>query len=422
MKKSIQKFKKTSNSNFINDVSNKSFFSTGSENTFFPKETSLRNENTSQTQHENDQKGNKTGMPDKLKEGIENLSGIDMSDVKVHRNSSRPKQLDALAYTQGTDIFVAPGQEKFLPHEVWHVVQQKQGRVNATTKLGKDNINDDVSLEKEATMMGDKALSGNPLAPKTASNNGTLDSKNIQRAGIIQREPIPSSAIILDINAAAEQVLQKLIDTAMATSRQYSSVNWRNMFLGVISQQIAGRTLGTISHAWRDNAGLDCDWTVTMSFDQTGATKTERPAERREITNTSGGSSANSLGSSQSNTTGSSVSVTGGSSSSVGVEAGPLSAEQGGSRSGTVGLSDSHTTGSSGSSGGGLTAGSSSASQESVNRYIASLRVNIDCTAEAAYSNWDIINPVKWGGHLAGRQHRNYTFTIGTVTYDLPNY
>ena len=422
MKKSIQKFKKTSNSNFINDVSNKSFFSTGSENTFFPKETSLRNENTSQTHHENDQKCNKTGMPDKLKEGIENLSGIDMSDVKVHRNSSRPKQLDALAYTQGTDIFVAPGQEKFLPHEVWHVVQQKQGRVNATTKLGKDNINDDVSLEKEATMMGDKALSGNTLAPKTASNNGTLDSKNIQLAGIVQREPIPSSAIILDINAAAEQVLQKLIDTAMATSRQYSSVNWRNMFLGVISQQIAGRTLGTISHAWRDNAGLDCDWTVTMSFDQTGATKTERPAERREITNTSGGSSANSLGSSQSNTTGSSVSVTGGSSSSVGVEAGPVSAAQGGSRSGTVGLSDSHTTGSSSSSGGGLTAGSSSASQESVNRYIASLRVNIDCTAEAAYSNWDIINPVKWGGHLAGRQHRNYTFTIGTVTYDLPNY
>lgn len=422
MKQPIQKFKKTSNSNFINDVSNKSFFSTGSENTFFSKKSSLQNENTFQTQNENAQKSNKTGMSDKLKEGIENLSGIDMSDVKVHRNSSRPKQLDALAYTQGTEIFVSPGQEKFLPHEAWHVVQQKQGRVNATAKLGKDNINDDVSLEKEATMMGDKALSSNPLVHEGASNNVTLDSKNIQRAGIVQREPIPSSAIILDVNAAAEQVLQKLIDTASATSRQYSSVNWRNMFLGVISQQIAGRTLGTISHGWRDNAGLDFDWTVTMSFDQTGATRTERPAERREITNTSGGSSANSLGSSQSNTTGSSVSVTGGSSSSAGVEAGPVSAEQGSSSSGTVGLSDSHTTGSSGSSGGGLSAGSASASEESVNRYIASLRVNIDCTAEAAYSNWDIINPVKWGSHLAGRQHQNYTFTVGTITYDLPNY
>ena len=70
-----------------------------------------------------------TGLPDNLKERIENLSGYSMDDVKVHYNSDKPTQLQAHAYTQGTDIYLAPGQEKHLPHEALHVVQQKQGRV-----------------------------------------------------------------------------------------------------------------------------------------------------------------------------------------------------------------------------------------------------------------------------------------------------
>ncbi|MCF6333999.1 MAG: DUF4157 domain-containing protein [Draconibacterium sp.] len=422
MKHPVQKFKKTSNSNFKNESRNNSFFQKEDESTFFPKGIRADNENFFQTNQDGGEKKNKTGMPDNLKSSIENLSGVDMSDVNVHHNSSQPVQLDSLAYTQGTNIFIGPGQEKHLPHEAWHVVQQKQGRVNATSKMDDKYINDDVSLENEATKMGKEAVSANVLSAKTVTKKRVLHSKNIQRMGIVQRAPIPSGAIILDVNAATETVLQKLIATARATSRQYSTVNWRNMFLGVINQQITGRRLGTISHAWRDNDGLDASWTVTMSFDQTGARRTPRASERRNVTNSAGGSSTNSLGSSQSNTTGSSISATGGSNQSVGVEAGPVSASQGSSRSGTVGLNDSSTTGSSGASGGGMTSGASSASAEQINRFIANLRVNIDCTAEAAYSNWDIINPVKWGAHLAGRQHRNYTFNIGTLTYDLPNY
>lgn len=104
---------------------------------------------------------NTTGLPDNLKKGIENLSGIDISDVKVHYNSSQPAQLNAHAYAQGNQIYVALGQEKHLPHEAWHVVQQKQGRVKPTKQLkGKVNINDDISLEKEADIMGAKAIKG----------------------------------------------------------------------------------------------------------------------------------------------------------------------------------------------------------------------------------------------------------------------
>ena len=72
-----------------------------------------------QVQAKEESPPNRTGMPDHLKSGLENLSG-----VRVHYNSSQPGQFNALAYTQGQKIHVAPGQEKHLPHEGWHAVQQ----------------------------------------------------------------------------------------------------------------------------------------------------------------------------------------------------------------------------------------------------------------------------------------------------------
>ena len=103
---------------------------------------------------------NPTGLPDQLKAGIERLSGLSLDDVRVHYNSPKPAQLEALAYAQGTEIHFGPGQEKHLPHEAWHIVQQAQGRVKPTLQL-KDGVpvNDDQGLEREADMMGRRALS-----------------------------------------------------------------------------------------------------------------------------------------------------------------------------------------------------------------------------------------------------------------------
>ena len=109
---------------------------------------------------------NNTGMPDQLKSGIEGLSGYAMDDVKVHYNSAKPAAMQAHAYAQGTDIHIAPGQERHLPHEAWHVVQQKQGRVQATTQLKGEAINDDPGLEHEADVMGAKALQRKVLQAK----------------------------------------------------------------------------------------------------------------------------------------------------------------------------------------------------------------------------------------------------------------
>src|SRR5258708_2743392 len=45
------------------------------------------------------EKKDNTGLPDTLKAGIEGISGISMDDVQVHYHSSKPAQVQALAYT-----------------------------------------------------------------------------------------------------------------------------------------------------------------------------------------------------------------------------------------------------------------------------------------------------------------------------------
>jgi hypothetical protein len=140
------------------------------------------------------QQNNNTGLPDQLKSGIENLSGHSMDDVKVHYNSEKPAQLQAHAYAQGTDIHMASGQEKHLPHEAWHVVQQKQGRVQPTQQLkGEIEINDDENLETEADQMGEKATQMMSFYPAIRSLN---PSTNIVQLSVAQLEEVKSATKI----------------------------------------------------------------------------------------------------------------------------------------------------------------------------------------------------------------------------------
>ncbi|WP_158800349.1 DUF4157 domain-containing protein [Pedobacter sp. L105] len=135
-------------------------------------------------------KANQTGLPDQLKEGVENLSGMGMDDVKVHYNSDKPAQLQALAYAQGTDIHVGPGQEKHLPHEAWHVVQQKQGRVQPTTQMkGGVAVNDDKGLENEADVMGAASfrISANQSLPVQQNKNIGSEKISFSKTEIVQR-------------------------------------------------------------------------------------------------------------------------------------------------------------------------------------------------------------------------------------------
>ena len=101
---------------------------------------------------------NQTGLPDQLKSGLEHLSGLDLSNLRVHENSDQPAQLSAHAFARGTEIHLAPGHRDKMAHESWHVVQQLQQRVPVTRTLGSTSINDSAALEREADVMGATAL------------------------------------------------------------------------------------------------------------------------------------------------------------------------------------------------------------------------------------------------------------------------
>jgi hypothetical protein len=108
----------------------------------------------------------KTGglpLPDAVRAKMETAFGTDFSDVRVHigREAS---SLGAIAFTWGTNIHFAPGQynphtlqgQKLLGHELWHVVQQKNGRVKNPFGGGVAVVQDH-ALEAEADRMGIKA-------------------------------------------------------------------------------------------------------------------------------------------------------------------------------------------------------------------------------------------------------------------------
>ena len=66
---------------------------------------------------------------------------------------------DAVPAQPGREVHGLAGQEQHLPHEAAHVVQQREGRVQANTEVNGKPVNDSKSLESEADSMGARAAS-----------------------------------------------------------------------------------------------------------------------------------------------------------------------------------------------------------------------------------------------------------------------
>lgn len=164
----------------------------------------------------------KTGLPNSLKTGVEQLSNVSMDDVNVHYNSDKPHQINALAYAQGTNIHLAEGQEKHLPHEAWHVVQQKQGRVQPTTQMPKSvGVNEDKGLEQEADKMGEQAMTMGQATDKTPnqkfskSTNSTPTTHN--RSAVVQRIQVPNLKQTIALNGWWTSTSNEHLDVLEAT-------------------------------------------------------------------------------------------------------------------------------------------------------------------------------------------------------------
>lgn len=154
-------------------------------------------------------------LPERLRRVLQQLSGYDLSDVRVHRASPWPARVGARAFVLGTDIHLSPGAEDALEHEAWHVVQQKQGRVRATgtvgfgePRLGLAGLNDEALLEREAETMARVARILEPCGEHWPER-GALRAAPILHP-VVQRNTVIGQTEYSQLNALLAVVRQAL--------------------------------------------------------------------------------------------------------------------------------------------------------------------------------------------------------------------
>jgi hypothetical protein len=151
-------------------------------------------------------------MPAAVQARMEQSLGADFSGVRIHQGD-QATSLGALAYTQGADIHFAPGQydpasqrgQELLGHELAHVVQQREGRVHATTQAKGAGVavNDSPALEREADDMGARAARGEP-ARAGGSGERSAGAGHPGSAPAVQMRRIP------DLTALRKVIVEKL--------------------------------------------------------------------------------------------------------------------------------------------------------------------------------------------------------------------
>jgi peptidoglycan hydrolase-like protein with peptidoglycan-binding domain len=140
-----------------------------------------------------------TTMPEPVWAKMEGAFGADFSDVRLHAGSPRAAELGAVAFTQGSDVHVAPGHwapettkgQELLGHELAHVVQQRDGRVRETARRDGVALNDDPTLEREADAMGADAARGGATTREEAESHRVAAPSD---AAPVQRQPEPPAA------------------------------------------------------------------------------------------------------------------------------------------------------------------------------------------------------------------------------------
>ncbi|MBW8874117.1 MAG: DNA/RNA non-specific endonuclease [Acidobacteria bacterium] len=151
------------------------------------------------------------GLPGPLRAHLEWASGVNLGGLRVYHNSPEPAQYRALAFLRGNAIHLAPGEDEQLPHEAWHAVQQRQGRVKPTGQIENVALNDDRGLEREAAEIGsaaDRADRGSrqrseialpPLWPHSGEQNTYSPPSNLMQMSLEDQgstnEKTPAGAI-----------------------------------------------------------------------------------------------------------------------------------------------------------------------------------------------------------------------------------
>lgn len=168
-------------------------------------------------------KPNLTGIPTQTKLNFEQRSGLSFDDVRVHYNSSSPARIGALAYTQGTQVYIGPGQEKHLRHELGHVIQQKTMPVRNTYMLmGNIPICQDDSLERDAdawlTKIQDMSACTTPSSPSIAPIQRYIRVGNTSYVQSAKKDGSEIRALMVKEGEAATLYINETIKEESSTS------------------------------------------------------------------------------------------------------------------------------------------------------------------------------------------------------------
>ncbi len=365
----------------------------------------------------NQKKQKKIGnLQDQVQMKMENAFGTDFSDVKVHENSNLAKDLNAKAYTQGNEIYFAPGEyspgtaqgQKILGHELIHVIQQRQGKVKATHQEKGYDISNQVELETEADRHSKIATNGGKICGFTELNHKAQPGYIQKKTAPLQLyRSLPTGATILGINPDLDNIYLACSSLARRVERAYSgNVNWGARIGRELEGSIAANRLVPFRKSFTETEGINFDWTVSINWRinnprQVGGSSTS------QVTRSGGGSVSQSSGTSSSTTDSAEASA------SVGGHEGAPGA------GGKVGTST--TQGATESQGVTLQGGVSRTGSERGQSYTAGLVASITVSGSANFSGSDYVNPFKWGTSVgsaigtSGPQSGSYH--AGTVDY-----
>lgn len=148
-------------------------------------------------------------LPEDVRRRMERAFGADFSGVRIHEADAAATAVGAKAFTQGSEIYFAPGEYdpgstlglELLGHELAHVVQQAQGRVATTGERGGLPASDDSWLEHEADELGARAARGQATGSRAVEVSYGMSPMPQQAP--VQRQKAPQPAP--DAGAAAAE-------------------------------------------------------------------------------------------------------------------------------------------------------------------------------------------------------------------------
>lgn len=206
----------------------------------------------------NASEGTKTKMPQGMQMKMETALGSDFSNVNIHVNSEKASQIGALAYTQGSDIHFAKGQyapessrgQELLGHELTHIVQQREGKVQPTTEVKGMPVNDSHSLEQEADVMGRKAAQTevNQTKPTTQRKKERSSKGGVVQGGFFKKLWKGVKKVGSAIGGAAKKTWKGIKKAGRwlggAAKKVWNGVKW-------VGKQLWSKTKGIFQRAWR---------------------------------------------------------------------------------------------------------------------------------------------------------------------------